>query len=41
VDGCDVLLGEPDMPEEKKALVRRRREYLLSLPASGPSALLE
>jgi len=41
VDGCDVLLNEPDMPEPKKELVRRRKEYLLSLNATGPSALLE
>ena len=41
VDGCDTLLNEPDMPEEKKALVRRRKEHLLSLTVNGPSALLE
>lgn len=41
VDGCDTLLAEADMPEEKKALVRQRREFLLSWPTSGRSALLE
>ncbi|HOD83694.1 MAG: Thymidylate synthase 1 [Spirochaetes bacterium ADurb.BinA120] len=33
VEGCDMLLAEPDMPESKKQLVRRRREVLL-----GPGA---
>jgi thymidylate synthase len=29
IEGCDALLAEPDMPADKKALVRRRREELL------------
>jgi thymidylate synthase len=41
VDGCDSLLAEPDMPEQKKEHVRKRRDYLLSLKVDGPSALLE
>jgi thymidylate synthase len=41
VEGCDTLLAEPDMPEPKKELVRKRKEHLLSLNATGPSALLE
>ena len=41
VDGCDILLGEADMPDEKKELVRRRRERLVSQKVEGPSALLE
>ncbi len=41
IDGCNSLLAEADMPEEKKELVRRRRAYLLSLEVGGPSALLE
>ena len=28
VDGCDSLLAEPDMPEDKKAVVRARRAAL-------------
>ena len=28
LDGCDALLAESDMPEEKKALIRRRRAEL-------------
>jgi len=28
VEGCDVLLNEADMPENKKELVRRRRAEL-------------
>lgn len=28
IDGCDILLNEPDMPEEKKALVRNRKTQL-------------
>jgi thymidylate synthase len=28
VEGCDILLGEADMPEDKKKLVRARREEL-------------
>ncbi|MBI4578633.1 MAG: hypothetical protein HY718_02970 [Planctomycetes bacterium] len=28
VEGCDVLLAEPDMPEEKKQLVRGRKRQL-------------
>lgn len=28
VDGCDTLLAEDDMPDDKKALVRRRRAEL-------------
>ncbi len=28
VDGCDTLLAEPDMPEDKKARVRHRRQQL-------------
>ena len=30
VEGCDTLLGEADMPEEKKALVRSRRLELMA-----------
>jgi thymidylate synthase len=41
VDGCNSLLSEPDMPESKKELVRKRLDYLLSLKVDGPSALLE
>ena len=28
IDGCDALLAEPDMPEDKKALVRARKAQL-------------
>jgi len=28
VEGCDVLLGEPDMPADKKALVEKRKNEL-------------
>jgi hypothetical protein len=28
VEGCQALLAEPDMPEPKKALVRRRKAEL-------------
>ncbi|HUS91048.1 MAG TPA: thymidylate synthase [Phycisphaerae bacterium] len=28
VDGCDTLLGEADMPEEKRAIIRRRKAEL-------------
>jgi thymidylate synthase len=41
IEGCDTLLSEPDMPDPKKELVRKRRDHLLSLKAIGPSALLE
>ena len=30
VDGCDALLGETDMPEDKKALVRKRKAELVA-----------
>ncbi len=33
VEGCDLLLAEPDMPEAKKQLVRQRREVLLGAGA--------
>jgi thymidylate synthase len=29
VEGCDILLAEPDMPPAKKALVQKRKEELL------------
>ncbi len=29
VEGCDTLLGEADMPEDKKALIAQRKEALL------------
>jgi thymidylate synthase len=29
VEGCDILLAEKDLPAEKKAIVLRRKEYLL------------
>jgi thymidylate synthase len=35
IEGCDSLLAEPDMPEEKKALVRRRRAELSGQIGSG------
>jgi len=28
IEGCDTLLQEPDMPEEKRELVRQRKKYL-------------
>jgi len=28
IDGCDALLAEPDMPADKKALIRRRKASL-------------
>jgi thymidylate synthase len=31
VEGCDILLGEADMPEDKKTLVRARRDELAAL----------
>ena len=31
IEGCDILLGEEDMPEDKKELVRQRKAYLESL----------
>ena len=30
IEGCDHLLSEADMPADKKALVRKRRDELLS-----------
>lgn len=30
LDGCDILLGEADMPEAKKEMVRRRRQQLVA-----------
>ncbi len=29
IDGCDILLAEPDMPAAKKAMVQKRKEELL------------
>jgi len=34
LEGCDALLAEPDMPEEKKALVRARRAVLEKVNAA-------
>jgi thymidylate synthase len=31
IDGCNVLLGEEDMPADKRKLVEERKEYLNSL----------
>ena len=31
LEGCDALLSEKDMPEEKKAIVRKRKQQLTSL----------
>ena len=30
LQGCDTLLGEEDMPEDKKALVEKRKAELMS-----------
>ena len=32
IEGCDVLLGEEDMPAGKKDMVRARKDQLMSLP---------
>ena len=40
VDGCNILLAEPDMPAHKKDMVKSRLEELLAMNAQGPSELL-
>ncbi len=34
IEGCATLLAEPDMPEDKKALVRARKDFLHGLETS-------
>lgn len=31
IDGCDALLAEADMPDEKKAMVQKRKDELLAM----------
>ncbi|MBS3733870.1 MAG: hypothetical protein KGY99_02980 [Phycisphaerae bacterium] len=41
LDGCEELLAEADVPEQKKQKVRLRKQELLEIAREGPSALLE